>query len=162
VQNWFETVLILVSPLIASGKPLAPYRLGSFERWAQIMGGILDLSGNFGFLGNLEALYETADVEGETWREFVSVWWETHGEVPQRICDLNELCETRKLMVAIRGDGSARSQQTRLSLRPFIKNATAYMEASRLRAAIGRNGHDKGTRWRCTRLIAKIGRSVFR
>jgi len=140
-----RAVLILVRHWIASGKPLAPYRLGSFERWAQIMGGILDLSGILGFLGNLEALYETADVEGETWREFVSVWWEPHGEVPQRIVDLNEQCETRNLMGAIRGDGSARSQQTRLGYALLSKRDRVY--GSLQIARIGRNGHDKGTRW---------------
>jgi len=140
-----RAVLILVRHWIASGKPLSSHRLGSFERWAQIIGSILELSGIPGFLGNLEALYEAADVEGESWREFVSTWWDEHGEVPKKVSDLNALCESHDLMVAIRGDGSAKSQQTRLGHALLSKRDRVYGKLQIVR--VGRNGHDKVTRY---------------
>src|SRR5205085_1457638 len=51
--------------------------LGSYERWAAVMGGILTTAGIPGFLGNLSEFYEAADIEGAIWRQFVAGWWET-------------------------------------------------------------------------------------
>ncbi len=44
------------------------------------MGGILDVVGVPGFLDNLDEFYESADVEGVIWREFVTAWWDAHHE----------------------------------------------------------------------------------
>ena len=38
--------------------------IGSFEGWAEVMGGILQVAGVPGFLGNLQEMYEQADAEG--------------------------------------------------------------------------------------------------
>ena len=44
-----------------------------------------------------------------------ATWWDAfHGE-PQKVGELNRLCEERELMFNARGDGSARSQQSRLA-----------------------------------------------
>ena len=78
------------------------------------MGGILGVAGVEGFLGNLDELYANADSEGEAWREFVLAWWDEHGEAVLHVADLTELCDKQDLMLQVRGDGSARSQQCRL------------------------------------------------
>jgi len=109
-----RAVLVLVRAWLTAGRPRSSRRLGSFEQWTDVIGGILETAGIPGFLGNLHELYETADVEGETWREFVRVWWETHGEAPKKVSELNDLCEERELLLSVRGDKSLRSQQTRL------------------------------------------------
>ena len=73
--------LTLSQAWIAAGQPqFKKHSLGSFERWAAVMGGILDVAGVPGFLDNLDEFYESADVEGVIWREFVAAWWETHRE----------------------------------------------------------------------------------
>jgi hypothetical protein len=75
--------LVLVRHWIAAGRPLGTKTLGSYERWAAVMGGILRAAGIPGFLGNLDALYDEADTEGAMWRELVDTWWDKYrdGEV---------------------------------------------------------------------------------
>ena len=122
IANWAKqnrsalvhAVLTLVQAWIAAGKPMHAASIGSFESWSAIVGGVLDVAQIPGFLGNLDELYETADGDGQTWREFTSAWWEAYRDAPKRVSELNQLCEQRELMLNARGDGSPRSQQTRL------------------------------------------------
>jgi len=107
-------ILSLVRAWMAAGKPLDRARLGSFERWSAVMGGVLSVAGVSGFLANLDQLYEAADVEGQAWREFTAAWWDVYRNQPKKVSELNQFCEERELMMRLRGDGSARSQQTRL------------------------------------------------
>ena len=109
-----HAALTLVQAWIAAGKPLHATRLGSFESWSGIMGGVLEVAGIPGFLCNLNELYEAADTDGQMWREFTGTWWEAYREEPKKVGELNQFCEERDLMFSVRGDGSARSQQTRL------------------------------------------------
>ena len=109
-----HAALTLVQAWIAAGKPLHTTRLGSFESWSGIMGGVLEVAGIPGFLCNLNELYEAADTDGQMWREFTGAWWEAYREEPKKAGELNQFCEERDLMLSVRGDGSARSQQTRL------------------------------------------------
>jgi hypothetical protein len=109
-----HAALTVVQAWIAAGKPLNARRLGSFESWSGIMGGVLEVTGIPGFLGNLNELYQAADTDGQMWREFTGSWWEAYREEPKKAGELNQFCEERDLMVSVRGDGSARSQQTRL------------------------------------------------
>lgn len=109
-----HAALTLIQGWIAAGRPLHGTRLGSFESWSGIMGGVLGVAGIPGFLGNLNELYEAADTDGQMWREFTGAWWETYSEETKKVSELNQFCEERDLMTSARGDGSARSQQTRL------------------------------------------------
>ena len=109
-----RAALILVRAWLAAGRPSGKARLGSYEQWANVMNGLLEVIGVKGFLGNLKELYEDADVEGAAWREFTTAWWDQHRDSEQRISDLVELCEKQDLMLQVRGDGSTRSQQSRL------------------------------------------------
>ena len=107
-------ILTLIRAWMVAGKPLDRARLGSFERWSAIIGGILTVGGISGFLANLDQLYEAADVEGQAWREFTAAWWDAFRTGPKKVSELNQFCEDRELMLRLRGDGSARSQQIRL------------------------------------------------
>ena len=109
-----NALLVLGQTWLAAGRPYAGLKLGSFESWSEVVGGILEVAGIPGFLGNLDELYETADVEGRAWREFVSVWWTEFKRRPVRASQLNELCGHHELMLAIRGGDSVKSQGTRL------------------------------------------------
>lgn len=99
---------------VVAGKPR--YRtttLGSFESWAETMGGILDVAGVPGFLANVDELYEASDAEGIMWRSFVGAWWDRHGTAQVVTADLFQiagLCEPPLPL----GDGSERSQRIRL------------------------------------------------
>jgi hypothetical protein len=107
-------IVTLIRAWMAAGKPLDRARLGSFERWSAVIGGILNIAGVSGFLANLDQLYEAADVEGQAWREFTATWWQAFRDLPKKVSELNQFCEERELMLRLRGDGSARSQQIRL------------------------------------------------
>jgi hypothetical protein len=109
-----KAVLVLVQAWIDAGRPMSDQRLGSFERWSAVIGGILDVAGIRGFLGSLEDLYESADAEGQMWREFTFQWWEAFADKPLKVAELNDFCQSHSLMDAVRGDGSFRSQETRL------------------------------------------------
>lgn len=77
-----HAALTLIQNWLAKGRPPGKGRLGSFESWAEVMGGILEAAGIDGFLGNLGSLYDRADTEGAMWRELVIVWWATHRDEP--------------------------------------------------------------------------------
>ena len=111
-----HAILTIIQAWVAEGQPKHGNLLGSFESWSGVIGGILDVAQVPGFLGNLGAMYEEADAEGQMWREFVEAWWEAFGETPKKPSELNKHCHERDLMLAGRGSGAAQSQMTKLGL----------------------------------------------
>ena len=108
--------LTLGQAWIAAGRPQHPETIGSFEGWAQVLGGILDVAGVPGFLGNLEDMYERADAEGSGWRVFIAQWWERFGTQPVGVADLFELAGQTDLPLA-RGDERAKRTSLGQALR---------------------------------------------
>ncbi|HPS02826.1 MAG TPA: hypothetical protein PLA90_14905, partial [Candidatus Sumerlaeota bacterium] len=90
VQNWID-----------AGKPGGGKRLGSFEDWSRVLGGILGAAGIEGFLGSLEDLYAEADDDSLMWSEFISAWWETYGPKDIPVGDLARFCVAHDLMTPI-------------------------------------------------------------
>jgi hypothetical protein len=109
-----HAVLVLVRAWQAGGCPPGGRTLGSFESWAAVIGGVLEATGIPGFLENSEELYEAADRDGQEWREFVSAWWDEHGDVPVPAGDLLELAKNQDLLLGVLGTQSDRSQAIRL------------------------------------------------
>lgn len=74
-------ILTMARSWIAAGKPipkgLPP--LGGFEDWTDTIGGILTHAGFTDFLGNLEFMYQKADVETPQWEGFFTAWQEKFG-----------------------------------------------------------------------------------
>ncbi len=69
--------LVMARAWIAAGRPgpsEAP-PMGMFEGWRHTIGGILDVAGITGFLGNLRSLHEEPDAERRAWTEFLELWW---------------------------------------------------------------------------------------
>ncbi len=100
-------VLTIARAWHAAGKPKAEGipRLGSFEAWAEIVGGILAFAGIEGFLGNLEELYSKADEGNAEWEAFLEEWWRQRGEDPITVKDLAKLIEEKSsLKDALPGD----------------------------------------------------------
>jgi putative DNA primase/helicase len=58
-----------------AGRPAGRKRLGMFENWVAVIGGILDVAGIAGFLGNLRQFYATSDFERADWQAFMGAWW---------------------------------------------------------------------------------------
>ena len=75
------SLLIMARSWYAAGRPKSDVqRLGSFEDWAEIIGGILAFSGIEGFLSNLDSFYDEQDEEYQEWSIFFSKWFEILGE----------------------------------------------------------------------------------
>lgn len=109
-----HAALVLVQAWVAAGRPAGKCTLGSFDSWSAVMGGLLEVIGIDGLLQNLDELQQRNEVESGQWCELTAAWWEAfHGE-PTRVATLNDYCERRGLLEAVRGEGSSRAQETRL------------------------------------------------
>jgi len=72
-----RAALVLIQAWIAASRPLWKEKtLGNYEQWSMTMGGVLEVAGIEGFLGNLDDFYQAADAESESWELFVGKWWE--------------------------------------------------------------------------------------
>lgn len=105
-----RAALVLGRHWVAEGMPLGSQKLGSFEHWSAVLGGVLGAAGIDGFLGNLETFYEAADLEGAIWRQFVALWAERFGEAEVGVADLFALAQNVEGFDF--GQGSERGQKT--------------------------------------------------
>ncbi|EDP61733.1 Predicted P-loop ATPase and inactivated derivative [alpha proteobacterium BAL199] len=105
--------LTLCQAWIAAGKPRASRTIGSYENWAQIIGGVLEVAGIPGFLGNLDEMMEASDSEGAGWRSFVSAWWDRFGTAEVGTVDLFAIAQTLEPPLPL-GTGNDQSQRVRL------------------------------------------------
>jgi hypothetical protein len=71
--------LTLCQAWIAAGKPRGRKTIGSYENWAQVIGGVLEVARIPGFLDNLEDMMAASDSEGAGWSNFISAWWDRFG-----------------------------------------------------------------------------------
>ncbi|OHC75209.1 MAG: ATPase [Rhodospirillales bacterium RIFCSPLOWO2_02_FULL_58_16] len=146
---------------VVAGRPR--YRattMGSFESWAETMGGILDVVGVPGFLANSEELYESSDAEGIMWRSFVAAWWDRHGTTQVGAADLFQIAGQCEPPLPL-GNGNERSQRTRLGkslghmrdrvfaiddLRVRIRAAGVHHQAQRWELVIEEQSSGRGER----------------
>jgi putative DNA primase/helicase len=105
--------IMLVIAWIAAGKPVGAKSIGSFEAWSQIMGGILDVAGVDGFLGNLDELMAASDAESAMWRGLVATWWDRFGTAEVGVSDVYEVAISCEPPLSL-GSGNDRSQRIRL------------------------------------------------
>lgn len=59
-------------------------RVGSFEAWRDMIGGILEFAGAEEFLGNADEVYLEADADRLQWEEFLEGLWKIYGCEPFR------------------------------------------------------------------------------
>jgi hypothetical protein len=103
--------LVVIRAWIIAGKPMGNQRLGMYESWSGVMGGILENAGVKDFLGNLARFYDAADEEGVAWRCFMAGWWQQYGENEKLASELYAVAREAELNL---GDGNDASQRTRL------------------------------------------------
>jgi hypothetical protein len=73
--------LTMVRAWIVAGCPRATVpSMGSFDLWAQTIGGILEFAGVKGFLGNLTDVRTEADEESGEWEVFLTFWARKFGD----------------------------------------------------------------------------------
>jgi hypothetical protein len=111
-------VLTLVQAWLVAGRPAGAVRLGSFESWSQVIGGILSHTGVPGFLENLHELYDQSDEEGAAWRIVLEAWWAHFQDRPVGVSEVYGILayEDPSLDLGL-GDGSPASQKIRLGKR---------------------------------------------
>ena len=104
--------LTLVQAWIAAGRPPGGSVLGMFEDWSLVMGGILQLAGIPGFLGNLAEFYEQTDTHGGAVRNFLASWWATHNGAEVQAKELFTIARDDEALGL--GAGGEHSQRVRL------------------------------------------------
>jgi putative DNA primase/helicase len=109
-----RALLTIIQGWVNAGHPKANKTLGSFEIWAETVGGILEFAEVEGFLENRKELIERADLSREEWKDFLAVWWEEHKTTEVTPSQLRELATSKELLGASLGDKSERSQDTRM------------------------------------------------
>jgi hypothetical protein len=107
--------LTLCQAWIAPGRPRGSHSLGSYDAWAQTMGGVLKVAGIEGFLGNLDEMLEAADGESAVWRSFVGSWWDRFGTAEVGTGNLFDLTLSSELPLPL-GTGNEQSRRTRLGI----------------------------------------------
>ena len=107
--------LTLCRAWIAAGRPRGTRSIGSYESWAQTMGGVLEVAGIEGFLCNIDDMMAASDSEGAVWRSFVSAWWDRFGTAEVGTGDLFTLATDCEPPLPL-GSGNEKSQRTRLGM----------------------------------------------
>jgi 5S rRNA maturation endonuclease (ribonuclease M5) len=105
--------LTLIMAWVAAGKPDGTAVKGTFQEWATIIGGILNLVGIPGFLENDRQFSETADRDGDEMRLFVASWYAAHKESEVPTKELMDLEAAGDLSL---GDGSEPARRKKLGM----------------------------------------------
>ena len=93
--------------------PQGSETLGRFERWTQVMGGILQVCEVPGLLGNRKWVQNEADEDTRAWVGFCSVWYEQLGGHPVTAKDLFDVARERSLLLDLWGGRSPLAAQQR-------------------------------------------------
>lgn len=82
-------VITILRAWIKAGRPKWRGKpIGSFERWSEAIGGILDVAGVVGFLANRKEMFDRLDPERESWHGFFTEWHEQHGSKKVGVAEL--------------------------------------------------------------------------
>jgi hypothetical protein len=87
--------------------------LGGFESWTNVIGGILEVSGIPGFLGNLNEFYSLSDEENTDQASFVQAWGERYADSAVGVMQLMDV-NTDAGDILDLGQGTERSRKTKL------------------------------------------------
>ena len=148
--------LTLCQAWIAAGKPRASRTIGSYENWAQIIGGVLEVAGIPGFLGNLDEMMEASDSEGAVWRSFVSAWWDRFGTAEVGTVDLFAIAQTLEPPLPL-GTGNDQSQRVRLG-KALPKMRDRIFRCGDLDLRLASEGKYQGAaRWRLQIVLSAEG-----
>lgn len=111
--------LVLVRAWLAAGKPAwvpgpGARKIGSFESWCEVLGGILGHAGIPGFLENREETRARAGEIDAEWGRFFTAWAERHGtETDVAARDLLPLVEEEGHLVGVVDGKTPRALQTK-------------------------------------------------
>jgi hypothetical protein len=106
--------LTLCQAWVAAGRPDGKEVLGMFDSWAAVIGGILCAAGVPGLLTNAKKFRQSFADQQSEWREFISLWWQRHGQNLVGVKDLFEWVESEQLLGQILDSENPRGRQTQL------------------------------------------------
>jgi hypothetical protein len=96
--------LTMIQAWIAKGCPIpAEKRLRSFDRWAGVFGGILEVAGIPGLLDNQDSFENSGDPEFDGYLALVAMWWKEFGNRKILSRDLIELINNEQLPIELEG-----------------------------------------------------------
>jgi hypothetical protein len=96
--------LTMIQAWIAKGCPIpAEKRLRSFDRWAGVFGGILEVAGIPGLLDNQDSFENSGDPEFDGYLALVSMWWKEFGNRKILSRNLIELINNEQLPIELEG-----------------------------------------------------------
>ena len=107
-----SSALSIVRSWLDAGAPSGRAVFGGFESWAAVMGGILDVAGIEGFLGNRDYLHATADLESREWEALCAAWHAAYSDRPVRAAEVLAIAKDSDLLMSMWTDRSARGAQT--------------------------------------------------
>ena len=89
-------LLTIARAWFAAGRPASDVpRIGGFQEWADMVGGMLAHAGVHGFLGNVAELYEQADDTSTQWEGFLFALREFFGENSFTVAELLQGMQSR-------------------------------------------------------------------
>jgi hypothetical protein len=100
IKNWF----------LSGRKEWLEKKIGSFEGFCKLIGGILEASEFPDFLENYEGFYNSIDYEFDIWRAFVFKWYEKYGNKPILAQDITDIALETDFIDKNNKDGSLTRQ----------------------------------------------------
>ena len=137
-------LMTLVRAWVSANHPEPSDKIGSFEEWSRVVGGIITSADIPGFLENRAEVYDAAEAEGDTFRAFVEVWCERFGGNRVTVDDLHNLAKETHLLSELRGG------QTDQGARVVLGRTIARMRDRRVDAywvRVGGKVHGALTYW---------------
>jgi hypothetical protein len=104
--------LTLIQAWISAAKPPGRMKLGMYERWSEVMGGVLNVANINGFLANLAEFYDDADAEAASWVAFIAAWWQAFQNAEKSVKDLWQIVSDAACLPL--GGGNEQSQKITL------------------------------------------------
>lgn len=112
LREWVEdhlpelqgAALALVRAWLAEGRPEGAAVLGSFEGWAAVLSGVLDVAGVPGLLHNHAEWTTDADSDRDEWGSFTAAWWVKYGAEWVIGADLLSVARNGDLLLGLLGD----------------------------------------------------------
>jgi len=108
--------LTLIQAWVMAGMPRGEKTLGSYESYAEVMGGILEVADIPGFLENQDRVVREAEVEIGGWTEACQAWWTEFHDQPVGADLIFGVVVHKRLLVETWGGRNDHSGRTRFGI----------------------------------------------
>lgn len=144
------SALTLIRAWQAAGEPDSVIRLGTFESWSDVIGGILHVAAIPGFLGNLKDFYAASGTENNAWYALIDLWSKVHGEEDVTMWDIWPLADEIQLGGADLGLGRRGDSDDSKQMEPALRKRLGKRLGERRDRRFGnwilrRNGTEHGS-----------------